>query len=93
MIKFTSRSQLDLDLIWLHIAEQSINTADRLINTINAECRRLLSQPNIGENCEQFSPNLRRISCGAYMIYYQMRSHDLEIVRILHGARDTESLF
>lgn len=35
---------------------------------------------------------LRRLSKGAYVIYFRPRSGHVEIVRVLHGARDERRL-
>lgn len=37
--------------------------------------------------------NLRRKVCGRYLIVYRLRGSEVEIVRILHGARDIVRAF
>jgi plasmid stabilization system protein ParE len=36
---------------------------------------------------------IRGFPAQDYMIFYRESSHDIEIVRVLHGARDISALF
>ena len=38
-------------------------------------------------------PGLRSWSVGNYVIFYRQVSTGIDIVRVLHGARDIEALF
>jgi toxin ParE1/3/4 len=38
-------------------------------------------------------PALRSLSVGNYLIFYRPLADGIEIVRVLHGARDIDSLF
>ena len=47
----------------------------------------------MGRSREELVPKLRSFPVGNYVIFYQPISDGVEIVRVLHGSRDIESLF
>lgn len=80
----------DLDEIWLYVARDRPITADRLMDRFQSTFALLASQPLVGEPRPELAPRLRTFRVGSYAIYYRAREGDppVEIVRILHGARD-----
>ena len=87
------KARIDLRAIADYIARDSRSAATRMIKRLEREINQLGTQPGIGEQCDYLSPDLRRMSCGVYLLYYKLREDHLEIVRVLHGARDVENLF
>ena len=51
--------------------------------------------PRIGGVREIYSPDLRYFPVGVYVIYYHLLDGNpgIEILRILHGRRNTDSIF
>lgn len=47
----------------------------------------------MGRTRPELLSNLRSIPIGNYVIYYIPRQRGIEIVRVLHGSRDLDSLF
>lgn len=83
----------DLDEIWDYIAEDSPEAADHFIDKVEKQCRLLADFPNIGANCDALSPGLRFLVVDRYILFYLPLDDGIEVVRVLHGARDLESLF
>lgn len=83
----------DLDQIWVYIALDNPKAADDFIARIEEKCRLLAEHPNIGTSCEALHPALRFLAVEKYLIFYLPLDDGIEIVRVLHGARDIESLF
>ncbi|MDR4483166.1 MAG: type II toxin-antitoxin system RelE/ParE family toxin [Nitrospirales bacterium] len=83
----------DLDQIWDYIAQDNPKAADDFIDRIEGKCRLLAEHPKIGTSCEALHPSLRFLAVGKYLIFYLPLDDGVEIVRVLHGARDLESLF
>jgi toxin ParE1/3/4 len=48
--------------------------------------------PLMGPSREQLGEGLRVMFQYPYAMYYQVTNHDLIIVRVLHGARDTAAI-
>jgi toxin ParE1/3/4 len=38
-------------------------------------------------------PDVRSLTIGRYVIFYLPRTSGIEVVRVLHGSRDIESIF
>jgi toxin ParE1/3/4 len=53
----------------------------------------LASFPELGSLCEQLAPRMRSLAVGKYAILYRPIDDGVEIVRVVHGARDLPSLF
>jgi toxin ParE1/3/4 len=53
----------------------------------------LAEQPLLGQLRDDLRPNLRAFSARRYVILYYPREFGIEVVTILHGARDIEGMF
>lgn len=49
--------------------------------------------PELGAARDQVAPGLRAPPNRDYVIYYEVVSGELVIVRVLHGARDARAIF
>jgi toxin ParE1/3/4 len=47
----------------------------------------------IGRARPELFADLRSLPFGRYVIFYLPRKRGIEVVRVLHGARDLKSLF
>lgn len=91
--RLTSQAQLDLDEIWLFIAEDNIEAADKFHDLLLSKLITLAEQPLIGRLRDELRPNVRGFPVGSYVIFYRDTPEHIEIIRVLHGARDTENTF
>jgi toxin ParE1/3/4 len=92
-IRIPHRAEADLDEIWLHVAESNPRAADRLIAKIVDKYQTLLRFPEMGSLCEELAPRLRSLAVGNYAIFYRPIENGIEIVRVVHAARDLPTLF
>jgi toxin ParE1/3/4 len=83
----------DLVEIWAYIAEDSPDHADAFLARIDTEFRVLARKPKIGRPRPELSSALRSLPVGRYVIFYVPRTGGIEVVRVLNGSRDLESLF
>lgn len=88
----TARAQLDLDEIWLHIAPDNIDAADRLIDTLVLAAEGLLRQPLMGRARPELAADLRSWPVARYLLFYRPTPEGIEVVRVLHSARDVPSI-
>jgi toxin ParE1/3/4 len=90
--KLSPEAVPDVREIWTYIAADSIKAARRLRLQILDACQRIAGNPGIGQSREDLTdkPVLFR-SAGSYLIIYTART-PVQIVRVLHGARDVPSL-
>jgi len=86
------RALVDLADIWAFIAEDSVKHADRFAVLIDSQFRALARQPRIGRSRPELATDLRSFPVSRYIIFYVPVPKGVEIVRVLHGARDIESV-
>jgi toxin ParE1/3/4 len=83
----------DLAGIWVYIAEDSPRQADVFSAAIDRQIRGLARHALIGRARPELLTDLRSLPFGPYVIFYLPRKRGIEVVRVLHGARDLEPLF
>jgi toxin ParE1/3/4 len=49
--------------------------------------------PAMGRNRQELAPSLRSFPVGKYVIYYRSIEEGIQIIRVLHGARDIDEVF
>lgn len=86
-------AELDLDEIWLYIAVDNQDIADRFLDEIDEKCRTLAELPKMGNPCPELAPDLRMFPIDNHIIFYELIENGVEIVRVIHGARDIKELF
>ena len=86
-------AEIDLDYIWLYIAQDSPPNADKFLDRIQECCLALAKFPQMGTACDGLKAGLRNQSVGNYLIFYFPLEDGVDIVRVLHGSRDIERLF
>jgi toxin ParE1/3/4 len=89
----SKQAEADLDDIWLYVAQDSLRHADHLITEIRDECELLAVSPGLGRQRDELRPSLRSFPWGEYVIFYRLSTEGIEVVRILHGHRDIETIF
>ncbi len=83
----------DLEDIWLYIANDSPQAADKFFDSVLEQCQLFCSFPEMGRVREDLLPGIRSFPIKRYVIFYRVIPKRVEIVRILSGYRDLESLF
>jgi toxin ParE1/3/4 len=83
----------DLVEIWAYIAGDSPRQADAFAAAIDHKIRDRARHPLIGRARPELLIDLRSLPFGRYVIFYLPRKRGIEVVRVLHGARDLKPLF
>jgi toxin ParE1/3/4 len=89
----TVRAEQDLDEIWFYIALDNVEAADSLLESFDRSCQVLAIEPQGGRLRPELAPELRSFPVGRYVVFYRALDDGIEIVRILHSARDIASIF
>ena len=92
-LKFSRRSQRDLNEIWERIAEDNRAAAERFTADIRQRCRVLADNPRLGPARDELRPGLRSFSLGRFVIFYRLLDDGIQVVRVVHGARNIGALF
>ncbi len=83
----------DLDEIWLYIARDSIDAAERVIASIQAAAQRLAEFPGMGQRRHDLLAGLLSFPVDNYLIFYRKIRGGIEVLHVYHGARSIEELF
>lgn len=89
----TPPANADLLEIWVYLAEDDIEVANSTIQAIGRKCLDCAELPGMGRRRDDLAPGLRCISQGNYLIFYRLSDNGIQIMRVLHGARDLPSQF
>jgi plasmid stabilization system protein ParE len=90
---FSPLAVQDLDGILEYIARDKPLAAITFVETLKEKCRTLARFPLLGASREGVVSGLRMFPVGNYVIYYRPENDTVRIERVLHGARDADSLF
>ena len=83
----------DAVAIWVGIAEKNIRAADDLITMFEAALRTIGMVPGAGTSREELGAGLRSYPVGNYLLIFRRARRGVELMRIVHGARDLRRLF
>jgi toxin ParE1/3/4 len=92
-IEQSALAKSDLVDIWLYIAQENLEAADRFIDQIEQKFFLLASTPEAGVSRDKLAPGLRSFPVGDYLIFYKPTQDGIVIVRVLSGYRDIDKLF
>jgi toxin ParE1/3/4 len=100
MSKVNKRPQVIRDLIELatYIAEDNLEASDRFLAAAEATFKQLGEMPGIGKPCQFSNPKLEGVRQQAikgfkkYLVFYRPTDLDVEIIRVIHSARDIEAI-
>lgn len=84
----------DIDEILAYVLEQSGHQrAQHVVDRLHETFQRLAESPGLGHKREDLT-SLPVLFYGvwSYLVIYKPETKPLEVVRILHGARDVEAL-
>jgi plasmid stabilization system protein ParE len=82
---------IDLQGIWDFI--DNPDAADRTINELYAAFEYLAEWPGSGHTRRDLTPSAVRFwPVGSYLVLYREKSIPLQIVTVVHGARDISAL-
>ena len=89
----TSRAEQDIADIWDYIASDNIEAADRVLDALEKAVLKLVKSPGIGHMREELTDRRHRIFLVySYLIVYRLETQPLQVVRVLHAARDVQSI-
>lgn len=83
----------DIADIWDYITEDSAHQADAWINRLDKTLDSLARQPLMGRMRDELSAGLRSLPFGRYVVFYLPLDDGIDVVRVLHSARDIDAAF
>jgi len=93
-LRVSRTARADLDAIFDYWAKRaSPEIAARLLYSLRDRFLLLAELPEIGRDCADIAPRVKIFPAGKYLIYYRKVRGALQIVHVLHGARDQSQAF
>jgi toxin ParE1/3/4 len=86
-------AKTDLKEIWKYIATQDKERANKFLKVLNDALQTIAQQPFMGKERSEIMAEIRSFPVKNYVIFYRPLENGIEVVRILHGARDVEAFF
>ena len=93
IIRRTSQTEEDLIDLWLYIAQDDPDAANRLLDTIEDKISLLADNPRLGPPRPDIAEECRYFLVGRYLILYRIIPDGIEVVRVVQGSRRLENLF
>ena len=95
MPRITRRPLAEADIIeiWDYIADDSLAAADRWVDRLGEQLRLLAAQPMMGRARDELAPGVRSFPFGRYVVFYAPLDDGIDVIRVLHGARDIDAVF
>jgi toxin ParE1/3/4 len=91
--RVTPQADADLLEVWCYVAKGGEARADAFLDKVLKQFRQLAQFPRMGRDRSSLAANLRSFAVKPFVIFYRPVDDTVEIVRILYGARDIETIF
>jgi toxin ParE1/3/4 len=97
-VKKTPDAKRDLVEISVYIGRDSLEAARRFRQAAQETFRQIAAMPGIGQPCPTENPELAGMRCvfvtgfSKYLVFYRPAGRAVEVVRVVHGARDLKQL-
>jgi toxin ParE1/3/4 len=93
LVRRSEASKEDSFEIWFYIASDSIDAADALLRAIDERLRLYSQNPHMGTARDELASGLRSFPVGNYLVFYRVIQDGIEVIRVLHAARNLKSHF
>jgi toxin ParE1/3/4 len=95
--RLSRQADRDLDAIADYIADFNPAAAYDVLDKLHDTFAFLASNPEVGTLREDLRPSLRVFTperpAHNYVVFFQPRADGMEVITVIHGARDWESMF
>lgn len=87
-IRRLPRAIRDVDEIWSYVAAHDLDAADRLAERIADATDRLVDYPESAPARPELGEGVRTLVVGRYLVLYRAGPDSVDVIRVVHGARD-----
>ena len=92
--RLSKAAEADLLELWIYVLEQTVSEqrATSVISDIVSKFATLVEYPGMGIGREELGPGYRSFPATSHVIFYRLVTNGIEISRVLHGARDVNTI-
>ncbi len=88
-VRWTRTAEGHLDAIHAHIARDSNEYAQRMVDRLTTKSRQIAEFPASGRKVPEFAADqIREVIEGSFRIIYQIKTDQIDILAVVHGAMD-----
>jgi toxin ParE1/3/4 len=92
-LRIAAAARADMDSIGEFIRRDNPIRAETFIEEIAAKIETIAERPFSFRARPDLKPRFRSAIHGSYVIVFQVVDEQIEILRVMHGARDIQALF
>jgi toxin ParE1/3/4 len=98
-VRLRSAAENDVAENARYLQDNSVEAAIRFLDAFDATLQLIATSPGIGGSCQFQKPLFDKIRVWPiggfknYLIFYRVLPDEIEVVRVLHGARDLTTIF
>lgn len=88
-VHWTDTAQGHLDGIYAYIARDSSTYAQRMVDRLTRRSQQIAAFPLSGRKVPEYEMDqIREVIEGPYRIIYHIRPDQIDVLAVIHGARD-----
>lgn len=91
--KISLEASQDLNEIFDYFATVSVEAGERFVRDFEKKCQNLQRFPFMGRSYAELEPSLRGLPIDGHIILYRPVEQGIEIVRVVSGYQDLDSIF
>lgn len=91
--RISPRAIQDLAEINEYLFANNPNAAEQFLSSVTQKFELLANFSNMGRRRDELAPALRSFPDNEYLIFYRPIENGIEIVRVVSGYRDLDTLF
>lgn len=88
IIRFAPAAEEEIHAIASYIRDGNPFAAEQWVIELEQKCRNIAEHPRIGHRRDDVLDGLYCFPFGKYLIFYDIASDGIEVVHVIHGARD-----
>jgi plasmid stabilization system protein ParE len=88
-VHWTQTAEKHLDALYSHIARDSSEYANRMVDRLTARSLQIAEFPESGRKVPEFDANqIREVIEGPFRIIYRIKPDQIDVLAVIHGAMD-----
>ena len=91
-LRYSEAFNDDLKQIARFIAQDNPVAARQWVAKIREKCRLVARHPDFGDQRPELGENIRSTYFRSYVIFFRRKDAVVEVVRVIRGDRDTQTL-